>query len=556
MNIVSKGSWRQAAILALAAFFVSSTVRSELLPHTLPEPNPAQLAYLQRSITLLNSATASDRKNFKILFYGDSHQVATLWWYQLTLLLRETYPHVNIQVENKAVQGFQAGDLARTAYADIVSSQPDLILVHCFGPEADHERLDQTIRSLTTADVMIQSDHPLTDAERDEGFDEDPTGPATFYVNRNYRFLPALANAAGLCFADERSPWKQYLIDNGLRARVMLGPDNHHFNADGDLLQKEIIFGFLKPRTFANPIDPYNTPRIQTKSVGQDIHWVDGALRLAFVGNRVDVVYEANPPLDSPTYTYTIDGETPRARPELFDFNRASPTHWMLWPGIGHVIAGALLQEETWTLTVTGFDTQSREVQYEVQGSKTGFDGSGSSLTDFTSNSRRVVIEANQVLIGADYFVSNRVPPERFSIQFGAVARFVDTFKPVAAASSGFESVETLFIATSEKPHILRIPALNGNQKGIKAIRVYSPSGGASLIDYQDPVTAFGVRLSATSAIITWPLSFGEGKVQFSGALTPPVSWPQVPGKAEKTATGYRLEHPLVQGPVFYRFTP
>ena len=547
--------------------FVSIGPVADLLPIPSFEPDLAQVAYLRRSLALLQSSSPSNRPDFRILIYGQSFSMGA-WTEILVADCQARYPNVNFVVTNKAVGGFSAGPLSYAANADVGPWQPDLVLLNCLGDHLyDYEGLYNVIKTTCTADVIVHSDHPTSDSQVNESLDISEVTPDTIWVLRNYHWLPEMANRYGFCWADLRTPWKSYLISNQLPFNNLLGPDNSHFNDDGHQLQAKLLSTFFAPRTFVPPSDPWNYSRIQTRPIGSDIRWSGDSLDLTIHGNRVDVIYESQPPPDSPAYGYTLDDREPSKVKELFDFDKSSSPwaisgvlfdRWpSIWPGVMDIASQALLQEETWTLKTEKIDYSTGEVLYNITGSSTGFDGSGSSLRPFVSNSMRVTIERGMVIIWFAYSLTQQKPPDDWEIHFDSVRRSVDTFKPVPSPSPAVESVQTLFLSSSDSAHNLKIRSLSGAPKGIRAIRVYSPSGAASVSD-NTPPTVVGPTLTikrlGSSLTISWPKEWGRGTVESTSALQALRKWTVIGDPITQSGVRFQITKPAADSVGFYRW--
>ena len=74
-------------------------------------------------------------------------------------VLKSKYPDANLNIFNKAIGGFSLERLKLLVENDVISFYPDLILFHNYGNEADYERIVLIVRSRTTADIALQTDH-------------------------------------------------------------------------------------------------------------------------------------------------------------------------------------------------------------------------------------------------------------------------------------------------------------------------------------------------------------------------------------------------------------
>ncbi len=540
--------------------FFSTGLVADLLPIPSFEPDLAQVAYLRRSLALLQSSSPSNRPDFRILIYGQSFSAGP-WSELLVTELKTMYPNVNFILTNSAIAGLTAWSLSYSANADIGPWQPDLVFFNTLFDEPDsYERLFKTIRQSCIADVVIHADPPRSEIQLNESLDPEVITRESYLVLKNYFWWPEIANRYANCFADIRTPWKQYLIENGLRFDSVLVEDKAHFNENGQKLQSKLLAPFFKPRNFELPFDPWNCDRVVTRQIGSELQWKDGVLELKILGNRVDVEYVSDAPPNSPAYSYTIDGKAPIDAGDLFGFDRASRSYWFgVWPGILYVESAAPLQEESWTLQVLDMNTADGDVTYRITGSKTGFDGIGSSLRPFVSDSKRVVISADMLMAYKDYVATQQRPPAGWEIHFDSVRRSIDTFKPFSSPAPGVPAVQTLFLSSSDSEHTLRIQCASGKPSGIRAIRAYSPSGHAALANTVRVLPnggEFTIRRSNSSILISWPTTWGVGRVQRRIALAPSGVWTDLDHPFVQVGNRYEISRPLDASGGFFRWNP
>ncbi|MBT4817683.1 MAG: hypothetical protein HON70_18400, partial [Lentisphaerae bacterium] len=147
-------------------------VRVAEIPELPPHPAPHTLgSRIQRTMTLLATSTRSMRRRVKILFYGQSI-TAGMHWVQMTNVLRQRFPYAIIDTENRAIGGFTAPSLCRTAEADLYTTDADLVLFHDYGGEntGELERMIATLRSVSTAEVMVYT-HTVAWVDNPEGLE-------------------------------------------------------------------------------------------------------------------------------------------------------------------------------------------------------------------------------------------------------------------------------------------------------------------------------------------------------------------------------------------------
>jgi hypothetical protein len=512
-------------------------LKAQLLPHTPFQADPKQLTYLKRTLSLLNSASPSNKITFRIMVYGQSISVGP-WSDILFDKLRASYPDVTFVTTNKAIGGFTAALLSRSAIPDVGPWQPDLVLLHCLGNDIkDYDRLYRAIKSRCTADVLVQADHIQSTTQANESIDISEIGPDSIWVLRNYYWLPELANQFGFCWADIRTPWKQYLSENNLAFSDLLEVDRIHCNEHGFYLTAELLYEFLKPRTITDPLDPFNCDRIQTRASANSLKWVGDAWEADVFGNRVDIIYNSNASTNAPTYKYTVDDQPPSQIAEFFDFDRASPAWAISWPGILNVESTRLPLEERWTLSMESLDYQTGELLYRLDGSKTGYDGSGSNFNwKYVSNSGRVAIAGDSLMINLAFISTQQKPPLDWKIYFDCVKRAVDSFRPKSSKGLESDNYQTLFISNTEKQYRLKLKPDSGMPSGIKAIRVFSPSGKARITEFEIVTEPRQLQWKIVdgSLFISWPENWSGG-LQSQTNLTETQGWTPISESVQTT---------------------
>ena len=309
-----------ASAICLAGMLAWTTtvtaLQAGLLPHKQLVPTAGELGQLARVRSLLATSTKENPNPVHIVFYGQSITLEP-WWTKVASELRRMYPDALLTIENKAIAGFQDWALFRTVDADLVPIQPDLVILHAYGNGTGTDLMLGELRAKTVTDVLLQTDHV-------HGFDrmDEETDPAKIVYEdllpyRNYVALPAAARRNDACLARIRDLWKAYLRTNDLPAEAMLSDASVHLNDDGNDLLAEFVLSYLEPGGWAEPIDPWNVPRVRTAVVGKDVRWRDGELECSFVGSVVAVVLQGVLPSD---IDVLVDGQRPADRPELLRF--------------------------------------------------------------------------------------------------------------------------------------------------------------------------------------------------------------------------------------------
>ncbi len=244
---------------------------------------------VQRTMRLLATSTPQKRNTVRILFYGQSI-TEQAWWPAVADDLRTRFPQANLVIENRALGGFASQMLVKTAETDLYPFYPDLLIFQVYGAHDKYEDIIRRVRQRTTAEILQQNDHVTSPADFNEETDPAKLWPPNgkhWNAFMNHNWLPAVSRRYGTEFCDQRGLWKQYLADNGLEPKQLL-KDGVHLNAHGEFLMAQCVKAYLRydPGLGASAADRW----VKTYEVGKDIAWRDGLLRLAFEGNRVEVI--------------------------------------------------------------------------------------------------------------------------------------------------------------------------------------------------------------------------------------------------------------------------
>ena len=521
------------------------------------QPDVLQVKQLSRSISLLRSATETYHPEVRIMIYGQSHSLGE-WPGYLIDNIKRAYPHARIVWTNKSVVAFSSMLLSRSVKADVVPWQPDLLFLHCLGDDrGDYFRLYSTISKFCTSDVVVQADHVNTAGGALESLDVSEIGPDSKPVLRNYFWLPEIVNQYNFCWADIRTPWKEYLISNNIFYLDLLR-DGFHVNDRGHHLTADLLSQFLIPRSDVELVDPLNYPKVRTLELKKGIVANGNHLPVRFTGNRVDVIYDETESTNAPVYEYTLDNKTPDQVQSLYDFDRASFTCGLPWPGILAADHVAMPVEEQWTIYTKSISLVTGQVFFSVEGSKTGPDGESSNFFfPFVSNSQRLKIEPQAFMQGLAYMYSQQEPPADWKITVDCVLRAVRSFQPRPWLEKSTEVSETLFLSSDDQKHELDIISKVAGISGIKALRVFSPSGQASIEILEPPVSAsLLAEMRGDQVVISWPESIGGGRLQVSTNIGEAAVWSSV--NASPDLKNHRFEFIVSAGMVdrqFYRIS-
>ncbi len=402
-------------------------------------------ARIQRTMSLLATSNSARRNPVKILFYGQSI-TAGAWAKMLENELRERFPYADLTTDNRSIGGFEAHVLVRTSEADLYPYYPDLVIFQVYGGEysGELERIISNIRRYTTAEILLTTHHaPLPNAQFDNSAD----------VTR------ALAQKYNCELVEVREEWRQYLKDNKLEPKALLSDDVHP-NAEGHQLMAVLVgrhfkFNTTAPGGWFDMVRSYEAKRLVDEGAGDECSFTGGAwvqppskpheryrgcvvgsdpnsaLKLRFIGNRVDVVAGVMEGKLG-TAKVLIDGKAPSTNPAMYTFTHTSGAPKTWFPGLRRVGHEKPLVLEDWKLKVTEVSADGKQFAFDVEGSVTGPDGSGNSEERFVSKSGRVVIETRDHVIVDALRVFGAKCPVGFEIRWKVLPLFADTFEPAA----------------------------------------------------------------------------------------------------------------------------
>ncbi len=434
-----------------------------------PPKDPARLgAGIQRTMTLLATSTAQRRHPVRILFYGQSITKQE-WWQAVADDLRRRFPHAGLTIENRAIGGYSSPYLVRTLPHDVYPLYPDLVILHVYGAEREYEEIIAGIRRHTTAEIAIQSDHVTWLPEEGAPGKAEQLERKAWHDRHSFEWLPRIAARYGCELIDVRGPWEQYLRENRLRPRDLLG-DGEHLNDHGNFLMAELTKRHLR----YDPSFPDARWKKLTRSyaVGHDVHWKSGRLTLEFDGNRVDAIAAPGPPGRA---RLLIDAKLPAELPELYAATRPSDTWCADWPAVNRIAWKTPPLIEDWTLRVVEADEAVTSFRFEVTGSLTGPDGSGTNRERFVSRSGRVVIEPSDWAMKRAYDLRKAPMPRGFEVRWQVRPTFAAAYEPPDTWNPAAEYAVTLAQGLSNALHKLELIALGGDVPYLRELRVYRP---------------------------------------------------------------------------------
>lgn len=388
MNRVRKILKKSVAVIlsvamTLSVFVVQTSSVSAAGALTVPTVDTTNVGYdIQRTMHLLKTSTAENPNTVKIAFYGQSLiDPNNKWPEKLITFLKGEYPSANIVWNNLAVGGFSAPSLRRMVEDDMKAFYPDLTVFMDYGEYSAYADILRYIRTYTVSEVMFVDDHFT-------GGDVDPNNLPKQSLNVSTT-IPNLCEEFSCELVDAQQYFIKYCADNKVSSATYLAADNVHFNDVGQELMYNIIkqyFVYRQPKEE----EKFLLETSKTLEVDKDINWVDGKLTIPEDGNRyVAVMGDAN----DYAADVTVNGKKTSKILEAYYHTRIyNGNYW----NIGGFLDAALLkvpQQETWKITLTSIDSATGDYTFDLEGSKTGKDGSGSSKEVFTSNSGVISID-------------------------------------------------------------------------------------------------------------------------------------------------------------------
>lgn len=434
-------------------------------------PSPVNTAgwgkHIQRTMTLLATSTPEKRNTVRILFYGQSITANKKWTDAVVADLIDRFPYANIIYENRAIGGFASQYLVNSSESDMYPFYPDLVIFHVYGAHKEYQEIIHTLRSRTTSEVAIVSDH--LGANEYDGKEFLSPGDWNNFMRKT--FVPAVAKEYRAQLIDITTPWKEYLQKNNLTSQALLS-DGIHPNDHGCFLMSELV----KRELVYLPDHPKDEWKglVKEYKIGKDVKFEKGKLTFEFEGNRVDVVAGNG---DNPVaLDVKIDGKKPSEIKSCYAFTRTSGSPGVEWPAILRIDSETLPLIENWKLTVEQVNEPNTDFTFKVEGSKTGFDGTGNSFEKFISNSGRVVIEPGMWKnLQRDYEFKGKPVTPGFEITWSVKPLFVDQYQPVEMTDPLKEYATLLAQNLTNEKHKLELTIKGKGQPLIKAIRIYTP---------------------------------------------------------------------------------
>ncbi len=416
---------------------------------------------VSRTFARMERSTAESPETVRILFYGQSI-VAQDWGRKFIVPeLKKRYPTVKFVVANRAIGGYEAPELIKTAEADLYPFYPDLLFFHVYGDPDKYAEIVRRVRERTAADVILWTSHlNVKEGDTREKIEDLIARPDTRSM-----VIRGTADRYGCMFVDLRTKWCRMLLDSGKLSKDML-VDFVHMKAASlpvyaKMLIEDLPFGCTEK---ANEL----AGMVQERSAG---------LRLEFTGNRVVAVSDGQ---SGAEYDVILDGKPVEEHGEMWTFTRTTPgirnTNWPMLSVVNRVNPSCA--REKWTLElIEGFNEAGTVLPYKLTGSLTGPDGVGCNTNRFVSNSGKVVIlpTAWPGFTGkwGRWKYLKAKPEVGLKVEWENVPMFVAPYKP------GARHEETVLVqGCANGPHVLELRPRSSAPLGILKFRTYAPVGG------------------------------------------------------------------------------
>lgn len=457
-----------------------------------PAPHPFEAflgARIQRTMTLLETSDEVRHNPVRILCYGQSIMAQGYVSRAIEKLAKERYPNARVEVQNRAIGGYTAPTLVRTAAQDVAPFYPDLVVFHVYdGHETGElERIVEGIRRTTTAEILMWTHH--VDAFGPDGTERDLIRDQGSNARR------MLAQKYGAELVELREEWKAWLAANPQVPRKDLLVDAIHLNERGGRLMAELVmrhfrYNTLFPSFWADQIRSYEVRRpLEEPSdaivlTGAWKRWGDmagidkgpGSLRLPFTGNRV-VAELGQAGGRHGTVKVLVDGRPPSAWQQAFAVTRTSgnPLNASR-PSINRVLPGPTPIAEDWTISVREISEDGKRFRFSVTGSVTGADGEGDQDTSvFLSRSGRITFQPQEFTFDDIAGYMKKPCPPQIEVTCKMAQLGCDSFTSPEKVEKGEVATTVLIQGIPNGPHVLELQTAGDGPVVIKQLIVHRP---------------------------------------------------------------------------------
>lgn len=441
----------QIALIAAVCCSVTATAAS----------NPTG-TNVSRTFARMARSTPQSPETVRVLFYGQSI-VAQDWGRKFVVPeLKRRYPSVRFVVDNRAIPGYEAPKLIRTAESDLYPFYPDLLFFHVYGDTSKYVEIVRRVRERTTADVILWTSH----LNATEGASRKRIEKLLEHPDERSRVIRETAEKYRCMFIDLRAKWCRMLLEAGAVSQQYL-KDGIHLKDSSLPIYGQMICGDL----------PFDCVREEPNPLAGTVRTVPAGTKIPFVGNRVVAIADGEAGAVSDVY---LDGKPVARDPGVWTFSRMSPgIPHCIWPLVNCVTRRTPPAEsETWTLELLdGFNADGSVLPFKVSGSKTGFDGCGWNTNLFVSASGKVVIQPEDwpSFKGrwGRWTYTRQKPQAGLKAHWSDEPLFTDPYVP----TNRLEEI-TLVQGCANGAHVLELKPRTGSPLGILQFRIYAPGGG------------------------------------------------------------------------------
>jgi hypothetical protein len=437
---------------------------------------------IARSLEIIRTSTPTNHKVLKVLFYGQS--ITRSGWEEAVVEhWHQRYPNTTFVVQNRALGGFPAQMLDRTTEQDITAFYPDLLIFHVYGDHRAYEQIIRLFRSLTAADVIVQTDHgeSLPDPPCTEGLRLSlPQQPGctgllwlkqrTWYDEMSYHKIPAFAKKYGLALEPQRTWWRDYLLANHVDPKSMLA-DEIHPNDKG----KQLIAAFFN-QYFDKLVDDWNGQMEQSvvsipANAAEPIHAQEE--RVSFEGSRLELISSRPLPMWP---IVAVDGISPKDIDGCYQVTRASSIGTVPdWPALRRITLRHDHVAEDWTATLKDISPDQRSFNFSVLASLSGNEGNGDSAHDFQSRSGRLSIEAQDWMLERAFEAKHTALHGPFEVHWSVINVCAGTPEVIDRGNGAMEYRYVLGTGLQNEKHALTIFGPPEQLADVVEFREYRP---------------------------------------------------------------------------------
>lgn len=428
---------------------------------------PESGAGLARTMRILQTSTAENPPQLRILSYGQSIVGQGFADRAIAEFLKKNYPNVRVNISNKAIGGYQAPLIRRTAWQDLYNQNPDLVIFHDYGGyDGEIDEIFDNIAKYTVADVLTWTHH--IDATPDE---------ANGNQERTSEIVRKAAAKHGWEVVDIRALWKKQLVQ-GAEASDFLA-DSIHLNARGGALLGEALATRFQVvatsgdsasrREAVLPLDAAAAVSGWKAQDGGLVSVPGSPLRITFHGNRLDL---APLPNTKGGAKILLDGRPPSTLPDTLAVSRSgnAPGGW--WPAITLVTLKPQAAAQKYTMKFRDVAPDGSAYVFALEGSVSGEEGEGRAGEDFVSRSGSVAIRAADIALASVKQNTQKDLPAEFTVEWEVFSMSKNSW---TGADDAFP--ETVIRCWTDGPHTLEILPDDGGTAGFREMRVFSPSG-------------------------------------------------------------------------------